>query len=450
MWKRLALLLPGGALALGAGVWFLLRPCPAAVRVPFVLLAATVAILQLYLAARTMAAVGERKDLPLQVARMRRRELRPAALVSLLSLSFLAVLGLIPTPFPASPSPQDPGPLSRWRPHVRAPQAPEPEHAPVVPEIPVAASVPEPPAPAAPSQEEPAPEQRPVPVAAKPEIRPAILLEPAHLTFEEIDPPPVPPLVPEPATPVAQEFPGPDDDSAPFRSDREHFGPIPRSGWLIGLQYRPLPDENDRESLPPLEARIEGFLLLGGGDRVPGLTLALDLPVGRHDVIQVSWLAADLPRNEDVDRGLSANWHHATLAYVRHLSGYTSHAKFDLAVSLGASVDFFGSVAGIPDSGGAPKFAPYAGIDMAFWQENAFGLLLHLGECLPWTVVGSSLGVTDFSAQIRWDLTERISVHGGYRVLLLHYKLDASPAPPGTDLLHAGLSGPMLGIDVRF
>ena len=50
---------------------------------------------------------------------------------------------------------------------------------------------------------------------------------------------------------------------------------------------------------------------------------------------------------------------------------------------------------------------------------------------LPWN--DTTPGVTDFSAQIRWDLTERISVHGGYRVLLLHYKLDASPAPPGTD-----------------
>jgi hypothetical protein len=179
--------------------------------------------------------------------------------------------------------------------------------------------------------------------------------------------------------------------------------------------------------------------------------LSLEVPLSPHDLLQASWMAADLPQVQDVDRRLSADWHHTTLAYVRRVQGYTTHATFDLSVSVGASVDFFGDVSGIPDPGGTPKFAPYAGLDMGFWQQTAaVGLLLHLGESFPWTVVGSSLGMTDFSAQIRWDLTDRISVHAGYRVVLLHYKLDGPSAPPGTDVLRESLSGPLLGVDVRF
>lgn len=488
MGRRLALLVPGALGALAAGVWFLFRdPCPVALRVPSMVLAATFAGLQAYLALRTVRVVRDRTRLPRQVARTRRREMGPVGLVPVLAVVFLAALIEVPVLFPVSTAPQDPGLLARRRPRGRVDADPAPT---TLPDLAAPAPVPEvsqeprnpderpsaePPA-AAPAlgpvaakeQEKPverpstdpaavAPVAAPVPVSAAPEIRPELVLEPTHLSFEEIDPvltksallPQEPP--PAAPAPVAQEFPGSDDDGSPLRIDRWQFGELPdRAGWWLGLLVRPLPDENDPEGLPPFEGRVDGFLLLGGGQRIPGLTLSLEIPLSAKNLVELSWTAADLPRAGDVDRGLSADWHHATLAFVHRLTGYTRNADFDLAISLGASMDLFGTVAGIPDPGGTPKFSPYAGLDMSFWQKNAIGLLLHLGESFPATIVGSSLGMTDFSAQIRWDLTERISLHGGYRVLLLRYRPDETAVPPGTDILHEGLSGPLVGLDIRF
>jgi hypothetical protein len=94
--------------------------------------------------------------------------------------------------------------------------------------------------------------------------------------------------------------------------------------------------------------------------------------------------------------------------------------------------------------------APYAAVDLAFWQREPIGLLLHFSNAFPVTVVGSSLGMTDMSAQIRWDLSERVSLHGGYRIVLLRYKYDGTSPAPGDDPLHEALSGPILGLDLRF
>jgi hypothetical protein len=462
MWRRLAILVPAGVAALAWGTFFAsARHFTLAVRIPCLSIAGIFAILQGYLILRTVNVVRYRGVLPLQVARTRRREMRPAGLVSLLSLAVLAGLLEVASLPPASPPLFDPGPVARRKSRERA----EPEIG-GKEEVTIPAT---PPAPAeASAQVEKTSEQSaaatapktsetpaiPAPVAdARPEIRPELVLEPAHLSLEEMDPAAgQTALVPDPpAAPVAQVFPDPTDESSPFRVDRERFAEFPaRSSWWLGIQSRPLPDENDPESWLRPEGRVDGFLLLGGGDRVPGLTLALDLPFGRYDFLAISWSAADLPRASDADHGVSADWHHATLAYVRHLAGYTSHASTDVAVSLGVSMDLFGEVVGIPDPGGTPKFSPYLGLDLGFWQKEPIGLLIHLGESIPATLFGSSLGMTDFSAQIRWDLTERISIHGGYRVLWLRYKTDEVAVAPNTDPLHDSLSGPMLGIDIRF
>ena len=469
MWRRLAILLPAGAAALASGIWFAsARPIALAIRIPCLSIAGIFAVLQGYLLLRTVGVVQSRSILPLQVSRTRRREMRPAGLVSVFSILVLAGLLEVASLPPGSPPPLDPGLVARRKSRERTePEAEVREDATIPPSAPVPEEasaqaenkIPEPPAPTAP----PRPPETPVtppPVAdarppdGKPEIRPELVLEPTHLTFEELETAPakMAPVQDPPAAPVAREFPGYDDETSPFRVDRDRFSEFPgRSPWWLGLQSRPLPDEGDRESWLRPEGRVEGFLLLGGGDRVPGLTLAMDLPFGRYDFLAISWSTADLPRSSDADHGLSADWHHATLAYVRHLAGYTSHASTDVAVSLGVSMDLFGAVQGIPDPGGTPKFSPYLGLDLGFWQKEPVGLLIHVGESIPATFFGSSLGMTDFSVQIRWDLTERISIHGGYRVLWLHYKPDdLAAAASTTDPLHDNLSGPMVGVDVRF
>lgn len=461
MWRRLGIILPGVALALAGGLWFVLRdPDPPEIRLPYAAFAGFLILLQGYLALRTRGLLRERGLLPLQVARIRRRELRPAAVVSILSMLVLTALFCVPAQHPTASIPIDPGTFvvrkSRTRIVVDVPESTAPDLAkeagnPIqpapTPPVPLEYDPRTPPAPAV------AEAAAPAEVKSVPEIRPALVLEPAHLALEDVEPSiasPLPvPEAPKVQSPVAQGIPGVDDDGTPFRVDRDQFAiQVTPTGWWFGLRYRPLPDENDPESLPRPEGRVEGFLLLDGGDRVPGITFALDQPLGRMDLLEVSWMAVDLPRTGDSDHHLSADWHHATFAYVRRLTGYTSHATMDAAVSLGASMDIFGAVQGIPDPGGTPKFTPYAAVDLAFWQDGAIGMLVHVGQNFPTTVYGSAMGITDFSVQIRWDLSEYVSVHGGYRVLRLHYKPDDNPS--SMDPLREALSGPILGVDVRF
>jgi len=287
---------------------------------------------------------------------------------------------------------------------------------------------------------------------SKPELRPELAWQPSHLNLDEKEPRQSDrievPYVPTRST-VPVEPPPFEEALSPFRTDPDLFGRWPdATGFWVGLQYRPLPDESDPEGGVPPEARVDGFLLLGsGGERVPGLMMMLDLPIGRNDSILVSWMGAILPE-PDREGGDRPNWSHVTLAYSYRLAGYSRHATLDLAVSLGASADFFRRAEGIPDPGVTPKIAPYAGIDLAFWQHEPFGILFHLGEAFPATLLGSALGMTDFSVEVRWDLSERVSLHAGYRMLLLHYKPDE--APPRSDPLHQSLSGPILGLDFRF
>jgi hypothetical protein len=243
-----------------------------------------------------------------------------------------------------------------------------------------------------------------------------------------------------------------EEGAAALRVDRELTPGWPSNqGWVLGMIYRPLPDEQDAESWPFPEARVEGFLLLGsGGTRVPGVTLLLDLPLGRKDSMLVSWTGARLPEQEGREPSNKPDWNHVSLGYFRQVAGYTRQATFDLGVSLGVSADFFHLTQGVADSGGSPKAAPYAAIDAAFWQQEPIGLLFHFSQSFPVTVFGSSLGMTDMSAQVRWDLSERVSLHGGYRILLLRYKFDGTTPEPGSDPLHEALSGPILGLDIRF
>jgi hypothetical protein len=300
----------------------------------------------------------------------------------------------------------------------------------------------------------------PVPAApaerAQPAIQPAIVLEPSHLEYSEkdlFDPQKVElPYIPSHPT-LVEAPPIQENAPLPYRPSwddlAEHF---PREDrFLFGLLVRPLPDERDLEGWPDPELRIQGFLLLGGDrGRIPGFETSLDLPFGRNDSVEATWMAARMPVAAGEDLHNTPNWDHLTLAYVRRLTGYTSHATFDLAVAVGVNTDFFKQVEGVPDAATGPKFAPYLALDASFWQYEVVGLILHVGESIPTTLFGSAMGVTDFRAEIRWDLSTRVSVRAGYQVLVLKYKSDEIARLPGTELLKGTLSGPAIALDFRF
>jgi hypothetical protein len=490
MWRRLAFLLPSFLAALGVVGWLgAHHPLPSFLRIPCLTVAALVTALVGHLLYQILDASLLGGWRPHQESRALRRQLRTWAPLLGLSLSLLAVLSGIPALFPA---PAVPIPSARLAVQARRPVPLSPSQ-PAGPSLPlpkeaqktVREVVKEPEDRRTPESGINAGATEPVPVPREttqgnPEIRPELALEPSHLVLDVQEPRmsglidiPILRTTPEGALSkdssrilpeeLAKDLPksppqeprdaDPGEEGAPpIRLDRELTALWPSSnGWLLGMTYRPLPDEQDTESWPFPEGRIEGFLLVGsGGDRVPGITLMLDLPLGRKDSLLVAWTGARLPDQEGTEPGAKPNWNHVTLGYSRRLAGYTRQATFDLAASLGIAADFLRAVEGVPDSGGNPKFALFAAIDLAFWQREPIGLLLHFSEAFPVTLLGSSLGMTDMSAQIRWDLSERVSLHGGYQIVLLRYKFDGVSPTPGTDPLREALTGPILGLDIRF
>ena len=499
--KRLAYLLPSLAVAVLVLVFLLRRAGDRPpVLVPSLLMSVLLGAFIAYLIFQTFRAGKEREQAGLQESRALRRQLRASDTLAVASALLLGLLGALPEFFreeeskgqawtslaplasvrassiaarqeelpalPETATEPEAEPIAALESQAERPAPPSvPPRAPEAPGAPAALA---PPAPAAPAALEAprAPAALASPAApavpalptkrGEPEIQPAIVLEPSHLEYSEkdlFDPQKIElPYIPSHAALV--EAP-PIQESAPLPSRpnwddfNEHH---PREDrFLFGLLVRPLPDERDLEGWPDPELRVQGFLLLGGDrGRVPGFETALDLPFGRCDSVQATWMAARMPVPKGEDVHDTPNWDHLTLAYVRRLTGYTSHATFDLAVAVGVNTDFFKSVEGIPDSGTGPKFAPYIAFDASFWQYEVVGLILHVGESIPTTVFGSSMGVTDFRADIRWDLSARVSVRAGYQVLVLKYKSDEVARLPGTELLKGTLSGPAVALDFRF
>src|SRR5258708_6972508 len=396
-WKRLSLLLPSLGAALGVDLWLALEgSCSRSIRIPCLSLAVLLSFLIGYWSLGTLACSRCHPRTPLQQARALRRNLSSWGPLCVTTLFLLAVLSLVPMLFTSSDPLLSSASVALQQ---RSRRVPDP------PSIPTAAPVasteiePEPlernespvPAPPPVQAEAPAP-LPPVTALSKPELRPELAREPSPLSLDEKEPLRSDfidvPYVPVRSSVVAQ--PAPFEESlSPFRTDPELFGRWPdATGFWVGLKFRPLPDENDLESGLSLEGRVDGFLLLGsGGERVPGLTLMLDFPIGRKDSVLVSWMGVRLPEPDGVEGSDRPNWNHVTLAYSRRLAGYTRHATFDLAVSIGSSADFFRRAAGIPDPGPTPKLTPYAGIDLSFWQNEPIGILLHLGEAFPVTAL---------------------------------------------------------------
>ncbi len=484
MWKRLAFLIPSLGAAFGITAWLALhRPCPLSIRIPCLVVSMLLTGLVGTLLLLTLECSRVVRRKPLQETRALRRQLRPWGLLLGLSLMLLAVLVRVPELFlmpvrPPRTSPlalrtTPPGPLAPEEGHHATTRSAKEE--PVVPQKGVLPSLPGEGTPVASAAARRAGEALPAAprelsqAQGKPELRPELDLEPSHLVLDVKEPRwsgqvEIPFLrndpdrklskdlmkTPEPQTPT-QGVPG-EEGAPPLRLDRDLSAVWPgTNSFFLGLTSRPLPDENDLETWLSPEARVDGFLLLDpSGDHIPGLTLTVDLPVGKNDSVLFSLTGALLPEQEEVEGGWKPNWNHLTLAYTRRVAGFTSQATFDLAASVGLCADFLHGVEGVADPSGAPKFAPYAAIELAFWRREPIGLLIHLSDSLPVTLLGSSLGVAELSAEIRWDVAKAISFHGGYRMVLLRYNSDTDSQVPESGPLRLGLSGPILGLDFRF
>jgi hypothetical protein len=148
----------------------------------------------------------------------------------------------------------------------------------------------------------------------------------------------------------------------------------------------------------------------------------------------------------------SESWERVTLAYSYRLTGYTRHSPFDLAFSIGVTVDRYRlqGETGLVDS--TARLSPYIAVDAAIWQQGAAGLLLHAGYSIPVNATGGASGVLNLAATVRIDLTENISFHAGYRYLVVRLR-DYDEALFGSESrggFSDSFSGPIVGIDIRF
>lgn len=487
-WRHLGLLGPAFGVSLWATVWLGFRATASwGIRLTCLSIASLITSLLGYLIVQTLRCDRLHRSRELEGARPLRRDLKPYRGVAAVAVLIVGILSWVSGLFPESPadSPMAPPfrrvqlqvswsrPADALRPassHPAVPEAPRPA---VDPVIVLAPTLP------APSPARPAvPELRPIlaieiqplegtgldpippPRPAQPELRPILALDPHPIEWTQKDF--LLPTWPETPSAFPQENPIVEQDRESelrpprLRASFEEFreAALARDRTL-GAWVRAQPDEIDRDGWPSPEIRLDGLVFFGHDyGKAPALTLACDLPFSSCDSIEAGWLAVDLPRPDDsrVDHRDLPDWNHLTLNYTRRLAGYSRHALFDLAVSLGASVDFIGAIRGLPVVDRDPKFAPYVGIDTAIWQEGALGLLVHAGQAIPVTIGGSSVGVTDVAALMRLDVSERFSIHVGYRFLTLRFKETPSllPADVANQTLVMNLSGPLVGIDLRF
>jgi hypothetical protein len=443
--RRLFIVAPAFLAALALSLTLVLDGQAASwLRVPSGAIASALAGFLAYLGAQAARAILHAQAGRRRSARTLRRELRPYRALTLGALALLLTVVSLPLLF------REPVPVSLT---ARVRRLSPPARPVQVRETPVpTSSAPIP----APQAREPVrvPEERgPAPEASAPEIKPVLELAPPALVFDDQDPG---------ERAVARVLPGAAPEAPPNGYEELHGAPRFRGGWddlfrsgraellPLVLERYGLVDERDPLDAPPPEIRVDLMMDASGGhwEGTAGET-AIDLPLGRADVLRVVAFLGHLTGNDDLTGAETPfSWQRLSVEYVRRLAGYTRHASFDLAVSLGACADYFDSpVAGSRINAGT-AISSCVGIDAALWYAGTYGFVVHAGQSIPLGITPLLTNVTDLSAALRVDLTESLSLHAGWRIVwfTIHDRTEAS-GPPDT---RGWLAGPVVGLNLRF
>ncbi len=292
----------------------------------------------------------------------------------------------------------------------------------------------------------------------RPDIRPVIADVPSRLEVEEkeFDPPmaAAPFLQPPQDPPRRVEPDSMGLENLVYRPEIPRLEAFPPAEYgLMVVNRLGLRGEED-ENAPPPTFRLD-FLLVSmeGYGRGGGTGLEGDYPVGRDGSVHVAYLGVGFGKGQELDELQSEwVWHRLTLGYQHRVLGYTRHAAFDLALTVGASVDRFMNEVGPEEIDTKARISPYAAVDIGIWQGGPFGFVLHAGHSLPFNLTGSSSAVTDVSAIVRVDVSERFSFFAGYRMLWM----DLKEYPENLVTSHAheefesSMAGPLIGFEYRF
>lgn len=295
-----------------------------------------------------------------------------------------------------------------------------------------------------------------------PEIRPLLEGLPPRVILEETPA--------ERSAAAAAAAPEPDRGSEAAAGDEEERGlPAFRlteadlerfpegSVEALVVDRRGRPREDDPEAPLYVEGRVDVLLLSMDGYR-PGAAAALEVevPLERWSALRGAVLTAAFMSDEHLEDvtedGASFSGIHATLEYVLKILGYTRRAPLDLAVGVGLAADRFASREGPERAEPVARFSPWFSVEAGFWQAGMAGFVVRAGQSIPANLTGATASLTDLTGLVRLDLSERLSIHAGYRLVRVRLRDygRALALGGGTEEVEETLSGPLLGLDVRF
>ena len=292
--------------------------------------------------------------------------------------------------------------------------------------------IPPPPAPSTP----PAPAPSTAPEAPTPPAAPAV---------DEL--PEAPPVI-LPAAAAERPDEGGDNDVFRLRSEDLAVGTWP--AFRIELERFGVPDDGD-----PLEGRpfaVEMSLLMLWEDDAAvgsGMAIRLDLPTSGGPILRLSTLYLSQSENGELLEGTPAfALSHTAFDAVFRVAGGTRRAALDLYVSVGLAVDAVDQ--GDLDDGA--RLSPHLAVDLALWQHDQVGFVFRAGQTIPTSITGASAAVTELSAALRIDFSERITLRAGWQHLVVHLRDYEGAFGSGGQLadLDRDFSGPMLGLELRF
>jgi hypothetical protein len=151
-------------------------------------------------------------------------------------------------------------------------------------------------------------------------------------------------------------------------------------------------------------------------------------------------------------------WSHLYMALAKRLTDHRERNSLDISVHAGAMVDHTlsefesGGVSAESEDGERGWASLAAGFSLSFQDAGPAGFILEFVQSVPVNLGGQAIAVSDIRAAVTLDLTDQISLFGGYRYVRAVYRLFEAPivregGRTAADLL---VRGPTFGIDFRF
>ena len=153
-------------------------------------------------------------------------------------------------------------------------------------------------------------------------------------------------------------------------------------------------------------------------------------------------------------------WSHLYVALSKRLAGDAKESPFDFSLHAGAVIDhtlteFKSKASGLDaeaENGERGWAALAAGFTLTVRGAGPAGLVLELVQSAPINIAGQAIALTDARAGVTLELSQDISLYGGYRYVRAEYRLYDSPLVSHGSETSADLAirGPVFGLDFRF